>query len=166
MSRALLCALALVLSPAVGRAQGASAAAPSSQVDPLPPTTAPPGIDDSPGAGWLLVRSVLALGGVLGLLLLAGRVLRRSALVRWAGGGTGRVRVLERVPLDARHALVLVQMGGAQFLLGTSDHGVQLLHRLELDDSQISAEPVPPSPPLTGLGFLERLRRKPAVERA
>jgi flagellar protein FliO/FliZ len=58
----------------------------------------------------------MALGGVVALVLLAGRLARRAGL---APQGGGRLRIEETVALDARRRLVLVRCDGRALLLLT-----------------------------------------------
>jgi flagellar biosynthetic protein FliO len=69
------------------------------------------------GYGAALLRAVLALLAVSVLAWVVLRGLARGGMLR----GGGRIRVLERTPLDARHALVLVQVDGETLLLGVGD---------------------------------------------
>jgi flagellar biosynthetic protein FliO len=54
-------------------------------------------------------------------------VLRLLGPTRTIGNG---MRVVSRLPLDARHSLYIVEVGGRQLLLGAGD-GVTLLKELE-----------------------------------
>ncbi|MDQ3035193.1 MAG: flagellar biosynthetic protein FliO, partial [Myxococcota bacterium] len=71
------------------------------------------------GYGITLLQTLLALGAVC---LLAWVVLRWAAQRGLGIGATGtRVRVIERVPLDARRTLWLVQLGEKVLLIGAGD---------------------------------------------
>ena len=74
---------------------------------------------DLPGGyGVSLLQTLLALGAVC---ILAWVVLRWSAK-RGLGLGAGRrVKVIERVPLDSRRALYLVEVAGRVLLIGAGD---------------------------------------------
>ncbi len=78
-----------------------------------------------------LVRTVMSLVIVVGLIYIVAKV----GLVRWGRmkGITGRhLKVVERLQLDARNALYLVEVGGRTLLLGGGgDKGVQLVTTLE-----------------------------------
>lgn len=69
------------------------------------------------GYGAALLQAVLALLAVSILAWVVLRGLARGGMLR----GSGRIRVLERTPLDARHALVLVEVDGETLLLGVGD---------------------------------------------
>jgi flagellar protein FliO/FliZ len=62
------------------------------------------------------ITAAMALGGVVALVLLAGRLARRAGL---APQGGGRLRIEETVALDARRRLVLVRCDGRALLLLT-----------------------------------------------
>lgn len=87
-----------------------------------------------PRAGWL--RSTLALGLVIGLILLLGWGYRvttgaggAAALLR--GRHAGLVEVITRVPLRPRQALLLVRVGPRLVLVGTSAESIRTLHTIE-----------------------------------
>jgi hypothetical protein len=70
-----------------------------------------------------LLTSVAALGGIVGVILLIGRVLRHTSLVRPRSSGRLLI-VKDTIALDARRRLHLVQHGDRQVLLltgGASD---------------------------------------------
>jgi len=89
-----------------------------------------------------LFRAVLALVLVLGLIGGAAWAARRFGPSLWFGArGPKRERnlaVLESLPLDARHRLVLVRRGERQHLLLIGPN-----HSLVVEDG-IAAPPVPP----------------------
>jgi flagellar protein FliO/FliZ len=85
-------------------------------------------------AGLLLdlLRSLLALAGVCLLAWLSLRWLSRRGLGRAAIGPAASLRVLQRLPLEPRKNLYLVQMGKRVLLIGTGDGGApSLLAELE-----------------------------------
>ena len=110
-----------------------------------------PAPDEAPELGWLVLRSLLVLAGLVALLYLVVRPVLRRALQAMPGPGRPAVQVLQRVGLDARHALVVVRAGSATLLLGTSAQGVQLLCRLEPEAAAVA------EPAVAGKAVLERL---------
>lgn len=105
------------------------------------------------GYGIALLQTLFALAAVC---ILAWVVLRWSAR-RGLGVGRGRVRVLERVPLDGRRALYLVEIGERVLLVGAGEGGAPSL-LTELDPSELP--PMPEKPSLAEL--VARLRERPA----
>lgn len=122
--------------PARGAEAVESPAAPSAE---QPSPAAPPGMesfererlrppaDDESFASQML-RSLLALAGVVLLIYLVFKL----GLQRLMPGGmvrSGRsVRLLERVQLDMRHSLYVVELdGGKRLLLGSSERGMSVL---------------------------------------
>jgi flagellar biogenesis protein FliO len=81
-----------------------------------------------------LVRTLVSLAIVVGLVYLFGK----TVLPRLAGlklGASGKIiKVIERVQVDGRHALLLVEVqNGPTLLLGTGDKGVALITELRRD---------------------------------
>ncbi len=97
------------------------------------------------GYGIALLQTLLALGAVC---ILAWVVLRWSAR-RGLGVGRGRVRVLERVPLDGRRSLYLIEVGARVLLVGAGEGGAPAL-LAELDPSELP----PPAERAAGFGDL------------
>jgi flagellar protein FliO/FliZ len=109
---------------------------------------------DLPGGyGVALLQTLLALAAVC---ILAWVVLRWSAR-RGLGVGRGRIRVLERVPLEGRRALYLVAIGERVLLIGAGEGGAPSLIT-ELDPAELPPAPERPA----SLGELvQRLRGAP-----
>lgn len=84
----------------------------------LQTTSAPVAPALSGGYGAALLQALLALLAVSALAWVVLRGLSRGGLLRGSGS---RVRVLERTPLSAKHALVLVQVDGETLLLGVGE---------------------------------------------
>ena len=103
------------------------------------------------GYGWYLAQTLLAL---LVVCALAYTVLRWGVRRLYGGAtGGGRVRVLERVPLDPRRTLYLVEVGGKVLLLGAGDGAMTTL--AEIDPATLPAEPE-----VRRASFLEVLKRR------
>lgn len=78
-----------------------------------------------PSYGASLLQTLVALVGVC---VLAYVVMRYGLGRAYAAGGAGRrMRVLERLPLDARRALLLVEVSERVYLVGTGDGGAPVL---------------------------------------
>lgn len=100
------------------------------------------------GYGVYLFQTVLALAAVC----LLAYVVLRFGLKRLYGVGRGSdsnlLRVVERLPLDPRRALYLVEVAGRYVLLGTSETGVTFLTEVE---SETVDEPPVDEPPASSL---------------
>ena len=112
------------------------------------------------GYGASLLQSVLALAAVC---VLAWVVLRMFSRRGFGVGPTGgRVRVVERIPLDARRMLYVVKVGERLLLLGSGD-GASPALITEIDPATMP--PVPDAKPV-GEAFrdvLARVRGRPAA---
>lgn len=102
----------------------ASSVAPSPEPPPLDAVEVPPAFDtqDAGGFLWSFIKSMLMLGVVLALIYLVlhkglGRLVQRTQMGR-------RMRVVERIALDQRRALYLVEVDGQEVLLAASDGSV------------------------------------------
>jgi len=87
------------------------------------------------GYGLYLLQTILALAAVCLLAFVGLRFLASRS--RGLGGRGKAIRVIERVALDQRRSLVLVEVAGRTLLLGVSDGGVSLV--AELDPGALSS---------------------------
>ncbi len=92
------------------------------------------------GYGVSLLQTLLALAAVC---ILAWVVLRWSAK-RGFNLGSGRIKVLERTPLDGRRALYLVEVGERVLLVGAGEGGAPAL-LAELDPAELPPAPERPA---------------------
>ena len=104
----------------------------------LQTTSAPVAPALAGGYGAALLQAVLALVAVSVLAWVVLRGLSRGGLLR---GQDGRVRVLERTPLDPKHALVLVEVDGETLLLGVGEGSAPALLRQLPKRVEASAAP-------------------------
>lgn len=110
---------------------------PAAPAEPEPPPSAydlvrerngeDPVVDSERSLLGQLLRTVLALGIVVGLIYLLSRFGLQRILNPRVGGSGGRLRLLERLPVDGRQALLLVRVEEHTFLLATGEGGVRLL---------------------------------------
>jgi flagellar biogenesis protein FliO len=85
---------------------------------------------ESRGLLFQLGRTILALAIVVGLFYLTAKLLLPRLVNRLPKGGGEHLKVVERMALDTRHSVVLVDVaGGTRLLLGTGEQGVQVLGR-------------------------------------
>jgi flagellar protein FliO/FliZ len=112
----------------------------------------------------MLLETLLALGLVCGLAYLVFRlVLPRLNTVRSANS---MVRVVDRVGLDPRKSLYVVEVAGRWLLIGASEAGVHLVSELDAQSAEEAAEELErrrsaPSPSVEAArrAFSERLAR-------
>lgn len=82
----------------------------------------------------MLLQTLLALGLVCGLAYALFRwVLPRLNTVRM---GQSMVRIVDRVPLEARRSLYVIEVAGRWLLISSSESGVQLLSELEAQSAE------------------------------
>jgi flagellar biogenesis protein FliO len=79
-----------------------------------------------------ILRTLLALAFVVGLIFLAGRY----AMAKLNGGKLPTrqgdiVKVVERIALDGRHGLFLIDVAHKRYLLGSGDKGLSVLTEIE-----------------------------------
>lgn len=125
--------------------------------EPEIPRSEPPDLaGEDLNLGWTLARTMLVLAMVIGLAWLTLNVgLRRLLGIRPAVG-THLVSVLERVPLDQKRSLFVIEAAGEILLVGGGDGALSLiakLDRAEVDKLRTtsSSQPVQLSP------FLQKL---------
>lgn len=108
----------------------------------------PPPADEL-NLGWALLRTLLVLAAVVALAFLSLNFGLRKlmGLTGVRTGGPSVVQVLERIPLDPKRSLYLVQAAGEYLLLGGGEEALSFLAKLD------AAE-------------VERLRKEKAAESA
>lgn len=127
--------------------------------EPEIPRSEPPELagGDELNVGWTLVRTMVVLGMVIALVYLTLNVGLRKLLGIRPTAGTSMVTVLERVPLDQRRSLFVVEAAGEVLLIGGSDNSLTLLSKLDraevdrLRAARATGRPVQLSP------FLQKL---------
>ena len=110
----------------------------------------------------MLLETMLALGVVCGLAYLVFRfALPRLTTVRSANS---MVRVVDRVGLDARKSLYVIEVAGRWLLIAASEAGVHLVSELDAKTAEEAAAELErlrsaPNPSLTAVrsAFAERL---------
>lgn len=103
------------------------------------------------GYGAALLQTLLAL---LAVCILAWVVLRWASRKGLGIGRGKRIRVLEKMPLDARRALHLVEVGGRVLLVGTGDAAAPTL-LTEIDPQSL---PETSAPAASFKDVLDRVR--------
>jgi flagellar protein FliO/FliZ len=144
---------ALLALPALAQAEvsvdaGAAAVtapAPAAPEPELPRSEPPEGAGGELDLGWTLLRTAVVLGVVIALVYLTLNVGLRRLLGIKALGAAGVVKVLERVPLDQRRTLYVVEAAGEVLLVGASDGSLGLITRL--DPAEVARRRVQPPAP-------------------
>jgi flagellar protein FliO/FliZ len=99
--------------------------------EPEIPSGVPPEFEGEMNLGWTLLRTLLVLGIVVGLAWLTLNVGLRKLLGIRPVVGTRLVTVLERVTLDQKRSLFVVQVADEYLLLGGSDQSLGLITKLD-----------------------------------
>ncbi|MFT3707177.1 MAG: flagellar biosynthetic protein FliO [Archangium sp.] len=81
--------------------------------------------------GWTLARTMLVLAMVVGLAWLTLNVGLRKLLGIRPTAGTHLVNVLERVPLDQKRSLFVIEAAGEILLVGGGDGALSLIAKLD-----------------------------------
>jgi flagellar protein FliO/FliZ len=117
--------------------------------------------EPSEGMGWVLVRTVVVLGLVVGLVYLVLNVgLRRLMGIKGIGlpgGAQPLVAVMQRIPLDPKRSLFVVKAAGEYLLVGGGDGSLTLISKLDAEAvARFEREQSTPSAPLVS-PFLQKL---------
>jgi flagellar biosynthetic protein FliO len=80
---------------------------------------------------WATAKMMMALGGVLLLLFLAIRFVRRAGQGRGETGSDAGIRLLASRPIAPQKYVTLVEIGGEVLALGVCDAQITLLTRIE-----------------------------------
>lgn len=89
--------------------------------------------DTGPSLGWMLLRTLVVLALVVALIYLTlNWGLRKLMGVKGVPGqGSGVVKVMERIPLDPKRTLFVVQVADEYLLLGGGEGAVSLLAKID-----------------------------------
>lgn len=154
--------------PAPAPAAEAPAPAPAPALDLKPvipepeiPKSEPPELaGEELNLGWTLVRTIIVLGMVIGLVYLSLNVGLRKLLGIKPVVGTSLVTVLERVSLDQKRSLFVVQAAGEVLLIGGSENSLTLISKLDAAEvDKLRAQPNAPAP-IQLSPFLQKLLGK------
>jgi flagellar protein FliO/FliZ len=131
----------------------ADASVPVAQVTAAPvipepeiPKSEPPELVSEDNLGWTLLRTMVVLGMVIALVYVTLNVgLRRLLGIKPVAGSANIVTVLERVPLDQKRALFVVEAAGEVLLVGGGDGGgLSLITKLDAAEvAKLRATPGP-----------------------
>lgn len=113
--------------------------------------------------GWAVFQMLLALGMVLGILLLLLRLLKRTPWIQKDLPADFSIRILTTRPIAPRKYISLVEIGGEVLALGVSEAQISYLTKVEhpeLLQKFRPAEPAGPAKPPTS--WLDNLPLKKA----
>lgn len=88
---------------------------------------------------WMILQTLVALALVCGLAVVIFRWLL-PRLQQFSARPGSMVRVVDRVVIDARKSLLVVEVAGRWLLVATSESGVQLISELDAATAQEAAE--------------------------
>lgn len=88
---------------------------------------------------WAIAKMILALGAVLGVLLLLVHLCKRTAAGKERFSAEGQVRLLTSKPIGPRKFVSLVEIGGQVLVLGVSEAQITLLDKIE--NRELMAKP-------------------------
>ncbi len=77
---------------------------------------------------WMIFQTVIALVVVCGLIYFSLRVVMPKIAEMHTANSA--IRVVEKIPIDARKSLLVIEVGGRWMLLGTSENNVNLISEL------------------------------------
>lgn len=87
---------------------------------------------------WMLLQTIFALALVCGLAYLIFRIILPRLTVNF---GTGNmVRVVDRIGLEARRNLYVIEVAGKWMLVASSENGVQFIAELNPQEARAAEE--------------------------
>jgi flagellar biogenesis protein FliO len=144
--------------PAPAVTTPAATTAPQFVPEPEIPKSEPPElVGEELNLGWTLVRTVAVLGMVIMLVYLTLNVGLRKLLGIKPPVGTAIVTVLERVALDQKRALFVVEAAGEVLLVGGSDHNLSLISKLDAAEVAKLRAAKPSQPAVLSSPLLQKL---------
>jgi len=81
--------------------------------------------------GWLLVKTLLALGVILGLAIVFIRYLMPKMSFTAKYSADQKIKITDRLPIDARRSLLIVEVENKRCVVGLAENGFS--HVLDLD---------------------------------
>lgn len=109
---------------------------------------------------WMLFQTLLALAFVCGLAYLIFRVLLPRFTTNF--GANNMMRVVDRIGLDTRKSLYIIEVTGRWFLVAASEGGVQMISELDAKEAAEAERVIVenrqmPNGVLNGKSFQEKL---------
>lgn len=88
----------------------------------------------------MLLQTVFALALVCGLAYLIFRIILPRLAVNF--GSNNMVRIVDRIGLDARKNLFVIEVAGKWMLVASSESGVQLISELNPDEARLAEQEI------------------------
>jgi|GEM_PF-1863936 len=113
--------------------------------------------------GYSILRIVAALLLMIGLIAICGWLAKRGGLANRLGQQAG-VRIVSRQSLGARSSIVILDVPGAQLVLGVTPSSINLLHKIDSDSQQGTAGSVQQEQHNDFRSLLGRVMAKPGTD--
>lgn len=109
---------------------------------------------------WMLFQTLVALAFVCGLAYVIFRVILPRLTTNY--GANNMMRVVDRIGLDTRKSLYIIEVTGRWFLVASSESGVQMISELDAKtaleaEQEIIQKRQLPNSVLNGKSFSEKL---------
>lgn len=88
----------------------------------------------------MLVQTIFALALVCGLAYLIFRVILPRLTVNY--NANNMVRIVDRIGLEARKSLYVIEVAGKWILVASSESGVQFITELDAEDAKIAEQEI------------------------
>lgn len=88
----------------------------------------------------MLIQTIFALALVCGLAYLIFRVILPRLTVNY--GANNMVRVVDRIGIEARKSLYVIEVAGKWMLVASSESGVQLIAELDAEEAKRAEEEI------------------------
>ncbi|HQU86269.1 MAG TPA: flagellar biosynthetic protein FliO [Pyrinomonadaceae bacterium] len=85
---------------------------------------------------WVLLQTIFALAFVCGLAYLIFRVILPRLTVNY--GANNMVRVVDRIGLEARKSLYVIEVAGKWMIVASSESGVQFIAELDAESAKFA----------------------------
>jgi flagellar biogenesis protein FliO len=89
---------------------------------------------------WMLLQTLMALALVCGLAYVIFRVILPRLAVNY--GSNNMVRIVDRIGLEARKSLFVIEVAGKWMLVASSESGVQLIAELDAPTAKLAEEEI------------------------
>ncbi|MCD9185734.1 MAG: flagellar biosynthetic protein FliO [Pyrinomonadaceae bacterium] len=89
---------------------------------------------------WALLQTIFALALVCGLAYLIFRVILPRLTVSY--GTNNMVRVVDRIGIEARKSLLVIEVAGKWMLIAASESGVQFIAELDAESAKIAEQEI------------------------